>query len=137
MIHFFQVFPVYIRNTDFYRYLPLIPNFTNPAPYDQEVVEHGKTQSLDILDKLEEQMGQNAYLVGDSLTLADIFLAIFISRGLEWVLGAEWREAHPNIMRHFSTFADTPEVKKLVPHFILIDKETANMNPYTVGISIP
>lgn len=91
----------------------------------------GKTQSLSLLDKLEEQMRQNAYLVGDSLTLADIFLAIFISRGLEWVLGADWREAHPNIMRHFSTFADTPEVKKVVPHFILIDRETANVDPYT------
>lgn len=112
------------------RYLPLIPGFTHPPPYDQETVESGKKQSLALLDKLEEQIGPKAYLVGNSLTLADIFLATFISRGLEWVLGAEWRETHPNIMRHFLRFADIPEVKEVVPHFILIDKETANVDPY-------
>lgn len=108
----------------------MIPNFTNPPPYNKEAIELGKTQSLGLLDKLEEQIGQSPYLVGDSLTLADIFLAIIISRGFEWDLGAEWREAHPNIMRHFSTFAEKPEVKKVVPHFILIDNETANVDPY-------
>lgn len=112
------------------RYLPLIPGFTHPPPYNQETVESGKKQSLALLNKLEEQIGSKAYLVGDSLTLADIFLAIFISRGLEWVLDAEWRETHPNIMRHFLRFADIAEVKEVVPHFILIDKETANVDPY-------
>ncbi|RAO72342.1 uncharacterized protein BHQ10_008354 [Talaromyces amestolkiae] len=111
-------------------YLPLIPNFANPPPYDREAVELGKKQSLALLNKVEEQIGPKAYLVGNSLTLADIFLAIFISRGLEWVLGAEWRERHPNIMRYFLRFADMPEVKEVVPHFILIDKETANEDPY-------
>jgi elongation factor 1-gamma len=108
----------------------LISNLPNPAPYNQEAVGLGKTQSLGLLDKLEEHIGQNRFLVGDSLTLADIFVAIIISRGFEWVLDAEWREAHPSIMRHFSTIAEMPEVKKVVPHFILIDKETANADPY-------
>ena len=108
----------------------MIPNLPNPAPYNEEAVELGKTQSIGLLDKLEEQIGQKRFLFGDSLTLADIFVAIIISRGFEWVLDAEWREAHPNIMRHFSTIAEIPEVKKVVSHFILIDKETANVDPY-------
>lgn len=130
MIYFLPLLLPIVRRLSDYRYLPLIPNLLNPAPYNQEAVELGKTQSLGLLDKLEEQIGRTPYLVGDSLTLADIFVAIIISRGFEWVLDAEWREAHPSIMRHFYTIAEMPEVKKVVPHFILIDKETANVDPY-------
>lgn len=37
-----------------------------------------------------------------------------MSRGLEWVLGPEWRRGHPNVMRHFEMVAGWEVVKGVV-----------------------
>jgi elongation factor 1-gamma len=85
-----------------------------------------------MLDCLETALsgGTSGYLVGDSPTLADIFVAIVVSRGLEWVLGAPWRAQHPNCMRHFDLITKWQPVRDIVPEFKLIEKETPNVNPY-------
>ena len=82
-----------------------------------------------MLDVLETAIGDRKYLVGDGVTLADIFVAIVVSRGLEWVLGAEWRAQHLAIMRHFQMISNWEPVKAVVPHFVLIEQETRNEKP--------
>ena len=64
------------------------------------------------------------------MTLADIMLAVYISRGLEWVLDANWREAHPSIMKHFRAVTEQAAVKKVIPKFILIEEEIPMKDPY-------
>lgn len=112
-----------------FRFLPLIPNFTRPAPYDKAAIEAGKAASLQMLDSLEEAVRDREYLVGNWMTLADIFVAVFVSRGLEWVLGEEWRGKHPCIMRHVMTVVDWDPVKAVIPNFVFIGVETPNRNP--------
>ena len=111
------------------RFLPLIPNQARPAQYDQSAVEAGKKSSLHMLDVLESEIGGRKYLVGDAVTLADLFVVIVVSRGLEWVLGEEWRVQHPAIMRHFQTISTWEPVKAVIPHFVLIEHETPNEKP--------
>ena len=82
-----------------------------------------------MLDVLETAIGDRKYLVGDVVTLADVFVAIVVSRGLELVLGAEWRAQHPAIMRHFQTISNWEPVKAVVPQFVLIEHETRNEKP--------
>jgi elongation factor 1-gamma len=79
---------------------------------------------------LETILHGKEWLVGGKLTLADIFVAIYVSRGLEWVLDGKWREKHPNIIKHFEGVAAVEAVKKIIPVFTLIKEETANENPY-------
>ncbi|KAF8252248.1 glutathione-S-transferase theta, GST [Wilcoxina mikolae CBS 423.85] len=110
-------------------FLPLIPNFTDPAPYNKSSVDAGKTSSLHLLSLLENILSTRTYLVGDHLTLADIMVAIYVSRGLEWVLDSKWRMEHPNIMRHFEVVANQGPVKEVIPKFVLIEKETPNIDP--------
>lgn len=114
----------------FHRFLPLIPNFASPAPYDHQAVERGKAASLAMLETLESILEERTYLVGDGITLADVFVAIMFSRGLEWVLDAELRARRPSCMRHFSMIASWEPVKVVVPTFKLIDVEPLNRNPY-------
>lgn len=70
------------------------------------------------------------FLVGNDFTIADIFVALYIARGLEWVLGEEWRAQHPATMRHFERVAAWGPVKRVVPDFRRVTVETANQNPY-------
>lgn len=101
-----------------------------PAPYDKEAVEAGKAASLAMVEILEDQLKGRKHLVGNQMTLADAFVAIMLSRGLEWVLDGAWRRRHPNCMRHFTMVAQWEPVKNVVPEFKLIETETPNLNPY-------
>ncbi|ODA81066.1 hypothetical protein RJ55_04028 [Drechmeria coniospora] len=111
-------------------FLPLIPGFIDPPPYSYSTVESGKAKSLILLTRLEEFVAGKQWLIGDHLTAADIMLAIYLSRGFEWVLDAKWREGHPNIMKHFLAVVGQDAVKRVVPEFVLIETATPNVNPY-------
>ncbi len=114
----------------FARFLPLIPGLVRPAPYDKAAVDAGKAATLAFLDRHEAAIKNKEFLVGDGITLADLFVAIYIARGLEWVLGAEWRQQHPATMKHFERVADWEHCKAIVPVFKQVDVEVPNVNPY-------
>ncbi|OAA80333.1 Glutathione S-transferase, protein [Akanthomyces lecanii RCEF 1005] len=111
-------------------FLPLIPGLARPAPYDKAAVDAGKAATLAFLDEHEAAIKDKEFLVGDGFTLADIFVAIYISRGLEWVLGAEWRRRHPATMKHFERVTSWEHCKAIVPEFKQVEVEVPNANPY-------
>ncbi|KAF2229763.1 putative glutathione-S-transferase theta [Viridothelium virens] len=113
-------------------FLPLIPGFTDPPPYIYDAVEAGKKASLVLLDKLEGVLDGVEWLVGESPTLVDIFVAVVLSRGLQWVLGRQWREAHPAAMAHFESVRSWKPVKEVIPEFTLIEVEPPNVQPTKV-----
>ncbi|TRX89236.1 hypothetical protein FHL15_009934 [Xylaria flabelliformis] len=108
-------------------FLPLIPDFSMPAPYDYNSIEAGKRASLSMLETLEASLGDKTYFVGQGVTLADIFVAVVLSRGLEWVLDETWRNQHPHCMRHFDMMRQWGPVHRVIPEFKLIKKETPNL----------
>lgn len=112
------------------RFLPLIPRLARPAPYDKAAVDAGKAATLALLDEHEAAIQDKDFLVGGNLTLADIFVAIYISRGLEWVLDAEWWRQHPATMKHFERVASWEHCKAIVPAFKQVDVEEPNADPY-------
>ncbi|KGQ05114.1 Elongation factor 1-gamma 1 [Beauveria bassiana D1-5] len=111
-------------------FLPLIPGLARPAPYDHAAVEAGKAATLAFLDNHEAAIKDKKFLVGNDFTLADIFVAVYISRGLEWILGDEWRRQHPATMKHFDMVANWEHCKAVVPVFKQVDVEVPNVNPY-------
>ena len=82
-----------------------------------------------MLDALEKTLENRQYLVGDWMTLADILLAIYITRGLEWVLGEEWRDKHPAVTRHVVMVMEWAPVRTVVPEFIMAKEEQPNIDP--------
>jgi elongation factor 1-gamma len=111
------------------RFLPLIPNFSDPAPFNEAAIQKGKEQSLHMLQTLEDKLSSSVYLVGESMTLADIMVAIYVSRGLQWVLDAQWRRQHPGIMKHFERVASWPPVKSVIPEFFMVEHEAPIVKP--------
>lgn len=111
-------------------FLPLIGGLAKPAPFNEQSVIAGKANTIELLDKLDNFFGTRAYIVGNRLTLADIFMTIYISRGFEWILDAEWRKNHPNTMKYFEGIASREQVKAVIPEFKFIEKETPINDPY-------
>lgn len=105
------------------RFLPLIPFSQSPVVSIPSSVAAGKASSLALLSTLESHLDGRTYLVGTYLTLADIMVAMYVSRGLEWVLGREWREGHARVMNHFQTVAAWECVSAIVPSFKMVEEE--------------
>ncbi|EKV04229.1 glutathione-S-transferase theta, GST [Penicillium digitatum] len=111
-------------------FLPLIPNLKKPAPYNAQAVETGKSASNHLLGLLEKTLESKTYLVGKSLTIADLFVAMYLARGMEWVLDADWRASHPNIIKYFNGITSIDQWKTVIPQMKMIEKETPNEDPY-------
>ncbi|KAK1142621.1 Cystathionine gamma-synthase [Aspergillus melleus] len=111
-------------------FLPLIPNMKKPAPYNAQAVESGKVASNHLLGLLERTLESKVFLVGESLTLADLFVAMYLARGMEWILDAEWRASHPNIMKYFNGITSIDQWRAVIPQMRMIEKETPNQDPY-------
>ncbi len=72
-------------------------------PYNKAGVEAAKAYTLKQLNYLEAFLADKTFLVGERITIADIFVASVLARGFELVLDAEVRATIPNVLRHFNT----------------------------------
>ncbi len=105
------------------RFLPLIPFRLSPVTATPSSIAHGKASSLSLLSALETHLRAHTHLLGGStqITLADIMVAVYVSRGLEWVLGRRWREENWGIMRHFGMVAEWGPVREVIPCFEMVE----------------
>lgn len=76
---------------------------TGAAPYNKPQVEAAKAKAEKHLAYLEEALATRTFLVGERISLGDIFVASALFRGFENVLDAEWRKANPNTVRFWQT----------------------------------
>jgi elongation factor 1-gamma len=72
-------------------------------PYNKKSVDSAAEQTLKTVKILESHLLLNTFLVGERLTLADIFAVSLVSRGYEYVFDKEFRASHPNLTRWFDT----------------------------------
>ncbi|RAH65877.1 glutathione S-transferase family protein [Aspergillus aculeatinus CBS 121060] len=112
-------------------FLPLIPGLKKPGPYNEQAVANGKAASIHLLNLLEKALESKVYLVGDCLTLADLFVAMYLARGMEWILDADWRASHPNTMSYFNGISSIEQWRTVIPQMKMIEKETENKDPYS------
>ena len=91
-------------------------------PYNKAVVETNKTKALEHLEYLEKTLASRTFLVGERITLADLFVAITLSFGFAKVLDAEIRATLPNTLRFFNTVMNQTNVSEVVGQPTLIEK---------------
>ncbi|GAA5856095.1 hypothetical protein JCM8547_002977 [Rhodosporidiobolus lusitaniae] len=93
--------------------LPSIAAWFRPlvgaVPYQKPAVEAAKAKAVKHLEYLEKALATRTFLVGERVTLADIFVASALFRGFENVLDAEWRKANPNTVRFWQTVLHQPQ----------------------------
>jgi elongation factor 1-gamma len=92
--------------------LPKIASWYRPLagldPYNKKNVEDAQKASLKAIHVVEEHLLVNTYLVGERLTLADIFVATLIVRGFEALFDKKWRSDNPNTTRWYETITSQP-----------------------------
>lgn len=119
-------------------------------PYNKKNVDDSAKKAEAAVDVIEKHLLTNTYLVGERITLADLFAAGtcqdpiqpppsymtclptmkrmltacqgIISRGFQYVYGKEWRDAHPNVTRWYSTVYNQPIYSAVVDPLSFIDE---------------
>lgn len=86
------------------QYLPLV----GIRPYNQESVDTFAKMAQAAVSVVEEHLDGKDFLVGDGLTLADIFCAGIITLGFQFFYGRAWREANPNITHWYKNIISQP-----------------------------
>ncbi|MBW0491359.1 hypothetical protein O181_031074 [Austropuccinia psidii MF-1] len=85
----------------------LIAQFDFLPPYNRQYnkanVAAAEQKAATLFNVLEKLLLSRTFLVGERITLADLFLANHLIKAFSFCLDASWRSTHPNIMRHFNT----------------------------------
>jgi elongation factor 1-gamma len=90
-------------------------------PYNKKAVEDAQKAALQAISVVEAHLRDNTYLVGERITLADIFATGIISRGFEFFFDKEWRQKNPNVSRWYETVYNQPIYSAVVPQLALLD----------------
>ncbi|KAI1468519.1 eEF1-gamma domain-containing protein [Daldinia caldariorum] len=77
-------------------------------PYNKKAVEDAAKNSEKVISVVEQHLLHNTYLVGERITLADLFAAGIISRGFQYFFDKQWRSEHPNVTRWYETVYNQP-----------------------------
>ncbi|KAI1662954.1 eEF1-gamma domain-containing protein [Daldinia decipiens] len=92
--------------------LPKLAGWYRPLlgfePYNKKGVEDAAKNSEKVISVVEEHLLHNTYLVGERITLADLFAAGIISRGFQFFFDKKWRSEHPNVARWYETVYNQP-----------------------------
>src|SRR5271154_1687972 len=106
--------------------LPHIGGWFRPLlgrdPYNKKSVDDHAKAALKAIHALEQHFLAHTFLVGERITLADLFTASLIARGFEYVLDKQWREENPNTTRWYETVTAQPTWKAVVEKPVLIEE---------------
>ncbi|ANB11968.1 Cam1p [Sugiyamaella lignohabitans] len=89
-------------------------------PYNKKNVDTALENLASFTAILESHLVKNTYLVGERVTVADIYAAGGIVSAFKNLFGAEWRKSHPAITRWFTTLLHTPYYAKDYANFEFI-----------------
>ncbi|KAK4226263.1 putative cytosolic translation elongation factor 1B subunit gamma [Podospora fimiseda] len=114
--------------------LPKLGSWFRPLlgkdPYNKKAVEEAEKATNAVIAVVEAHLANNTYLVGERITLADLFAAGLVSRGFEYFFGTEWQEQNPNVTRWFSTVYNQPIYSAVAPEFsLLAEPKLKNVAP--------
>ncbi|KAH8772821.1 hypothetical protein F5883DRAFT_549605 [Diaporthe sp. PMI_573] len=98
-------------------YRPLIGR----DPYNKKAVDDASKAAAKAIATVEEHLKHNTYLVGERITLADLFAVGVIARGFEFFFDNKWRQENPNVSRWYETVYNQPIYSAVAPKFELLD----------------
>jgi elongation factor 1-gamma len=98
-------------------------------PYDKDQVELFTNMTQRSVDVVEEYLQDRTFLVGDKLSLADIFCAGNISLGFQFFYGKAWRQQNPNLSRWYEMVCHQPIYAAVTEKFQLLDEPKLTNNP--------
>ena len=98
-------------------------------PYNKKSVDDSKKATDAAVKTLEDHLLVNTYLVGERLTLADVFAVSIISRGFQFFFDKQWRSENPCVARWYETVYKQPIYSEVADEFKFIDQAIPNQPP--------
>ncbi|KAJ5902522.1 hypothetical protein N7495_003050 [Penicillium taxi] len=90
--------------------------------YNKKVVDEAQKNALKTVAVWETRLTENTYLVGERITLADLFSAALVVRAFGTVLDKSFRDAHPAVARWFNTIVNQESFKAVLPNVVLTEE---------------
>ncbi|KAL4994072.1 glutathione S-transferase [Aspergillus recurvatus] len=107
------------------------------TPYDKDQVELFTSMTQKSVDVVEEYLRDRTFLVGEQLSLADLFCAGNISLGFQFFYGEAWRRQNPNVSRWYKMVCHQPIYADVTEKFQLLDEPKLTNNPPEKKPEIP
>jgi len=98
-------------------------------PYNKKNVEEASKAAQKVVSVVEEHLLHNTYLVGERITLADLFCVGIIARGFEYFFDKKWRQENPNVSRWYETVYNQPIYSAVAEKFALLDAPKLTNTP--------
>lgn len=98
-------------------------------PYNKKTVEENAKKAQKAVSVVEEHLLHNTFLVGERITLADLFAAGIASRGFQFFWDKKWRQENPNVSRWFKTISAQPIFADVAPKITLLDTPALTNTP--------
>ncbi|KAL9128660.1 MAG: hypothetical protein Q9217_002688, partial [Psora testacea] len=98
-------------------------------PYNKKNVEESLKAALKAVHVLDEHLLVHTFLVGERITLADLFTAGLLSRGFQYFFDKKWRSENPNVTRWYETVYNQPIYSSVVKKLEFIDEAIKNQPP--------
>ncbi|KAI0592039.1 hypothetical protein Alg130_00640 [Pyrenophora tritici-repentis] len=95
-------------------------------PYNKKNVEESQKAALKAVHVIEEHLLTHTYLVGERLTLADIFATSILARGFQYFFDKQWRDSNPNVTRWYETIYNQSSYSAVAPKFEFITEALKN-----------
>ncbi|KAJ5657950.1 uncharacterized protein N7484_001599 [Penicillium longicatenatum] len=83
--------------------------------YNKKVVDEAVKAAVNTLAVFENHLTENTYLVGERITLADIFAAALLTRAFATVLDKKYREENVAFTRWYNTIINQAAFKAVCP----------------------
>ena len=90
-------------------------------PYNKKSVDEAQKALESYIAVLESRLLDFTYLVGERVTIADVYVASLLVRGFDFLFGKQWRAAHPNTTRWFKTLIEGDILKTVISDYKFID----------------
>lgn len=97
--------------------------------YNKKHIEESMHATLKALSVLEEHLLVNTYLVGERVTLADLFVAGLLYRGFQYLFDKKWRAENPNVTRWYETIVNQPMYSAVAEKLPFIETAIPNHPP--------
>lgn len=89
--------------------------------YNKKTIDDAQKAAAKAVAVVEAHLLNNTYLVGERITLADLFAVSIISRGFQFFFDKEWRSANPNVARWYETVYNQPIYSDVAVPYELLD----------------
>ncbi|OAQ63481.1 elongation factor 1 gamma domain-containing protein [Pochonia chlamydosporia 170] len=92
------------------------------APYNKKSVDDASKVVEKVVGVIENYLLHNTFLVGERITLADLFCAPLLHRGFQYFFDKQWRQQHPNTTRWYETVINQPIITAVAKPLALLEK---------------